>query len=148
LFIKKAQEELLLTLAVAQDRSALEKRIPEVLERLREYTTCLKQGQVDTRDLVITRLVGKTWEEYRVNTPTTLVLQQLETVGLTLYPGQRVGYLLAEESATYSSDQNLIPAPFLTGEEKYDPKKYINLLIRAAHELLVIFGYNINKLCV
>jgi len=148
LFIKKAQEDLLLTLARAKERSHLENQIPAVLDRLREYSACLKQGQVDPRDLVITRRVGKTWEEYRVNTPTTLVLQQLETVGITLYPGQRVGYLLAEESAPYLSDQKTIAAPFLNGEEKYDPKKYINLLVRAAHELIVIFGYNINDICV
>ena len=148
LFIKKAQEDLLLTLAVAKDRSALEKRIPAVLDRLGEYAACLKQGQVDPRDLVITRRLGKTWEEYRVHTPTTLVLQQLETVGIKLHPGQRVSYLLAEERSPCLSDQILIPAPFLTGEEKYDPKKYINLLVRAAHELLVIFGYNINDICI
>jgi DNA polymerase elongation subunit (family B) len=116
------------------------------LDRLGEYVSSLKEGRVDPRHLVITRRVGKNLEEYRVNTPTALVLQQLETVGITLYPGQRVGYLLAEKSSPYLSDQRLLPDPFLNGEEGYDSKKYIDLLIRAAHELLVVFGYNINKI--
>ena len=148
LFIKKAQEDLLLTLAQANNRSGLERRIPEVLERFKEYVSYLKQGQVDPRELVINRHAGKSWEEYRVNTPTPLVLQQLESAGITLYPGQRVGYLLAEGSAPYSSDQKLIPAPFLNGKERYDPREYIDLLFKAVQELTIVFNYNINNIYV
>jgi DNA polymerase II len=145
-FIKDAQKDLLLTLADAKDRLTMEKRIPAVLDHLGGFVSRLNEGRVDSRELVIKRRVGKPFEEYKVNTPTTIVLQELEKVGITLYPGQRVGYLLAEKSSPYLTDQGLLAAPFLSGEEGYDSKKYVNLLLKAAQELLVIFGYDIKML--
>jgi DNA polymerase-2 len=144
LFIKEAQRELLLTLAEAKDRPALEQKIPFVLDRLEGFIACLNEGRVDSRDLVIKRRVGKPFEEYKVNTPTTIVLQELEKVGITLYPGQRVGYLLSEPSSPYLADQGLLGAPFLNGKEGYDSKKYVDLLLKAAQELLVIFNNKFN----
>ncbi|OGP50432.1 MAG: hypothetical protein A2Y79_05915 [Deltaproteobacteria bacterium RBG_13_43_22] len=146
LFIKEAQKDLLLILAIGKDRLGIEKQIPEIFDRLEEYVMYLKQGQVNPLDLVIKRRVGKSVEEYRVNTPTSLVLQQLESVGITLYPGQKVGYLLAEKSSPYCPEQRVLPAPFLHGDEEYDSKKYINLLFKAVHELLAVFNYNIKDI--
>jgi DNA polymerase-2 len=146
LFIKEAQKDLLLTLAEARDRPSMEKMIPAVLERLGEFVSRLNEERVDSRDLIIKKRVGKPFEEYKVNTPTTIVLQELEKVGITIYPGQRVGYILADASSLYSVNQELLVAPFLSGEEGYDSKKYVNLLLRSAQELLAIFNYNIKML--
>jgi DNA polymerase II len=146
LFIKEAQKDLLLTLAEAKDRQTMEKRIPAVLDNLGEYVSRLNEGRVDSRELVIKRRVGKPFEEYKVNTPTTIILQEMEKVGITLYPGQRVGYLLAETSSSYSADPGFLVAPFLNGKEGYDSKKYVNLLLKAALEILIIFKYNISML--
>ncbi|MFH0789012.1 MAG: hypothetical protein V2B13_15555, partial [Pseudomonadota bacterium] len=104
---------------------------------------CLKKGRVDSRDLVITRRVGKVLDEYTMNTPTAQVLQQLEEAGVTLYPGQRLGYLLREEPAVYWPGQKVISDLFLDGEEGYDSKKYLTVLLKASHEILTIFNYNI-----
>ncbi|MBA4393330.1 MAG: hypothetical protein C0407_07235 [Desulfobacca sp.] len=145
-FIKEAQKDLLLILSIAQDKASLHKQIPAVLDRLEEYVTSLKEGRVGSRDLIITRRVGKTLEEYKVNTPAAHVLQQLENVGLTLYPGQRLGYLLREEPALYSPEQKIIPDLFLNGEEDYDSKKYLTFLLKAANEILINFNFNIKLL--
>jgi DNA polymerase II len=146
LFIKEAQKDLLLTLAMGKNRPGVEKQIPEILDRVRGYIHCLEQGRADPFELIIKRRVGKPLEEYRVNTPTSKVLEQLETAGITLYPGQKVGFLLSDKSVCYSSETDLIPDPFLSGNEVYDPRKYIDLLLRATQEILVIFGYNIKLL--
>jgi DNA polymerase II len=145
-FIKEAQKDLLLILSTAKDKTSLDKQIPVVLDRLGEYVTCLKEGRVDSRDLVITRRVGKKLEEYKVNTPAAQVLEQLETVGLTLYPGQRLGYLLREDQAVYSTEQKIVPDLFLNGEEGYDSKKYLTFLNRASKEILSILDFNISSL--
>ncbi len=146
-FIKDAQKDLLLTLAEAKDRQTMEERVPTVLDRLEGFVACLNEGRADPLDLVIQRRVGKTFEEYRVNTPTSVVLQELEKVGITLFPGQHVGYLLAERSSPYSADHDvLLPAPLLNGEEGYNPKKYVDLLLKAATELLTVFNYNLRVL--
>jgi DNA polymerase II len=146
LFIKEVQKDLLLTMALGKDRLGVEKQIPEILDRLREYISRINHGRVDSRDLVIHRRVGKTFEEYKTTTPTTIVLQELEKAGITIYPGQSVGYLLAEKSAQYMVDQKVVPDSFLNGEESYDSKKYVNLLIKAVHEIIVVFGYDIIEL--
>jgi DNA polymerase II len=145
-FIKKAQKDLLMTLAAAKNLSGLKGQIPEVLDRLGDYVACLKEGRIPSRDLVITRRLGKTLEEYKVNTPTADALQQLETVGLTLYPGQHIGYLLADRPLSHSLHERIIPDPFLSGREGYDQKKYLDLLLKAALELLVSFGFSIKML--
>jgi hypothetical protein len=46
----------------------------------------------------------------------------------------------------FSSEAGVLPAPFLDGEESYDRKKYLDLLLRAAAEVLVSFGLNLKDL--
>ncbi|MEW6185451.1 MAG: DNA polymerase domain-containing protein [Thermodesulfobacteriota bacterium] len=147
LFIKEAQKELLLILAQAQDRSGVEKQIPLLLDRLKEYIRELREGRVDSHHLVIQRRVGKPLEDYRVNTPTVAVLQELADEGITLYPGQRVGYLLKDPSSSYAStDSQLFPAPFLMGHEGYHIEKYTELTIKSTFELISVFDYNIRTI--
>lgn len=145
-FIKNAQKDLLLTLSAAKDREHLEQQVPRVLERLAEYVLSLRDGQVPSRDLIIHRRLSQTLEEYKVNTSSVLALQQLEAVGITLYPGQRVGYVLCDPASAFSSEASVFPAPFLDGGESYDRKKYLDLLLRAAAEVLVSFGLNLKDL--
>ena len=145
-FIKNAQKDLLLTLSAAKDRAHLEQQVPSVLERLEEYVLSLRDGQVPSRDLIIHRRLSQTLEEYKVNTASVLALQQLEAVGITLYPGQRVGYVLRDTASASSSEAGVLPAPFLDGGESYDRKKYLDLLLRAAAEVLVSFGLNLKDL--
>lgn len=145
-FIKKAQEDLLLTLALAKDRSAMEKQIPEILDRLKGYSLSLQEGRVDPQDLIIIRRVGKPLDDYKVNTPVALVLEHLETIGLTLYPGQRIGYVMREEPLGYGSEARITSDLLLTGREDYDAAKYLSMLLKAAHEVITSFGITINEL--
>jgi DNA polymerase, archaea type len=109
------------------------------LDHLGDYVSKLKEDRVDTQDLVITRRIGKTLDEYRVDTPSALALQQFETVGLTLHPGQQVAYLLRDKELT-DMDKRILPAPFVAGDEDYDKKKYLEMLLKAAEEVLVTLG--------
>jgi DNA polymerase I len=94
---------------------------------------------VAPHELVISRLISRTLEEYRVNTPSAMALRQFESVGLTLRPGQRVGYLLRNNEFT-GMEGRILPAPFVAGDEDYDKKKYLELLLKAAEEVLVTLG--------
>jgi DNA polymerase II len=145
-FIKEAQEELLLILAAARDRTGLQKQVLLVLDRLEELVGVLKNGGVSTRDLVITRRISQTLEEYTVNTASVQALEQLEAVGITLSPGQRIGYMLRDPQAAYAADSQVRPAPFLEEGEGYDWKKYQDLLLRAAGEVLNAFGMTLKDL--
>jgi DNA polymerase II len=145
-FIKEAQEELLLILSTARDRAGLQEQVPLVLARLEELVEVLKEGRVSPCDLVITRRISQTLEEYTVNTASVQALEQLEAAGITLNPGQRVGYVLRDPQAAYAPDSLVRPAPFLEEGDGYDWRKYQDLLLRAAGEVLVAFGVTLKDL--
>ena len=105
----------------------------------------LKEGRVNTQELVITRRLTRTLEEYEVNSPSAQVLEQFESVGLTLPPGQKAGYLL-RGSALSIGEGHILPAPFVEGGEDYDRKQYLEILLKAAAKLLVTFGLDYKEL--
>ena len=112
---------------------------------LGDYVTRLKEGRVETQELVITRRLTRKLEEYRVKTPSAMALEQFESVGLTIHPGQKVGYLLRDEAIS-GEEGRILPAPFLEGGEDYDKKKYLEILLKAAAEVLVTFGLDYKDL--
>ena len=144
-FVREVQEDLLQQMARAEGRKDLEGQVPELLERLGDYATLLKNGRVHPRELVITRRFSRPLNQYKVDTQSALTLQQLEAEGLALHPGQRVAYLLRDGAAALP-EERVVPAPFLTGEESYDRKKYLELLLKAGEELLISFGWNYQAL--
>ena len=56
-----------------------------------------------------------------------------------------MAYLL-RDSAAALPEERVVPAPFLTGQEPYDRKKYLELLLKAGEELLISFGWNYKAL--
>lgn len=143
--IREAQTNLLKVIGTALDRKSLENKLPEILDHLGDYVSRLKDGRVETQELVISRRLTRTLEEYRVNTPSAMALEQFESVGLTIHPGQKVAYLL-RDSLLPSGEAKILPAPFLEGGEDYDKKKYLEMLLMAAAELLVTFGLDFKNL--
>jgi DNA polymerase elongation subunit (family B) len=84
-------------------------------------------------------------EEYRVNTPSAMALEQFESVGLTIHPGQKIGYLLRDKEIS-GGEGRILAAPFVQGGEDYDKKKYVEMLLKAAAEVLVPFGLDYKDL--
>ena len=132
-------------MGTAHDRQSLENKVPEIMDHLGDFVARLKEGRVETQELVITRRLTQTLEEYRVKTPSAMALEQFESMGLTVRPGQKVAYLL-RDSGLSSGDKRILPAPFLEGGEDYDQKKYLEMLLKAAAELLVTFGLDYKDL--
>ncbi len=119
--------------------------MPETLDHPGDSIARLKEGRVNTQELVITRGLTRTLEEYKVNNPSAQVLEQFESVGLTLHPGQKVGCFL-RDSALSIGEGHILPAPFVEGGEDYDKKQYLEILLKAAPELLVTFGLDYKEL--
>jgi DNA polymerase elongation subunit (family B) len=84
----------------------------------------LKEGRVASQELVITRRLTRTLEEYRVKAPSAMALEQFESVSLTIHPGQKVGYLLRDE-AIAGGEGRILPALFIQGGEDYDKKNIL-----------------------
>jgi hypothetical protein len=74
-----------------------------------------------------------------------MALEQFESIGLTLHAGQKVGYLL-RDIAISGEGGRILPAPFLQGGEDYDKKKYLEMLLKAAAEVLVTIGVDYKDL--
>jgi DNA polymerase elongation subunit (family B) len=73
-FIKEAQPDLLLVMGQAVNRKVLEGKLPKILDHLGNYVSRLKEGRVNTKELVLTRRIDKTLKEYRGDTPSALAL--------------------------------------------------------------------------
>jgi DNA polymerase elongation subunit (family B) len=145
-FIREVQKDLLLTLAEARTGKDLEERIPLLMDRLCSHLEALQEGRVDPCLLVIRKRVGRPLDDYHAHTPTVSVLEELEAKGITLFPGQRVGFLIKEHSEPFNSRTPVIPETFLQGNEAYDAAKYIDLTVRAAKEILSFYRNEINEL--
>jgi DNA polymerase elongation subunit (family B) len=66
-------------------------------------------------------------------------------VALTIHPGLKAAYLLRDE-AIAGGERRILPAPFIQGGEDYDKKKYLEMLLKAAAEVLVTFGLDYKEL--
>ena len=68
-------------------------------------------------------------------------MDQLLRAGIRLAPGEKLGYLLCDAHATVKEDR-VRPAQLLGPEDGYDSDEYLRLLLDAAEEVLLFFGYD------
>ncbi len=141
-FVRRAQETLLKRLAAAvtpQDLAALRPELEELAEGFRQH---LRDGGVNPRELVITRVLSRAVEDYQVDTPTALAARQLARAGIKLVPGEKVRFVHREKRGP--KETQVLAAPFLDGLETYDTRIYLELLERAIEEVLSPFGDQVN----
>ncbi len=139
-FVRLAQEALLARLAAAATAAELPDLRPELEDLAEGFRQRLREGGIDPRELVVTRVLSKSLEEYKVDTPTALALRQLHQAGVQVRPGQKVRYV-HREGRRGPKDCRVQAAPFLDGLETYDAKIYLELLERAIDEVMQgVFG--------
>jgi DNA polymerase II len=134
-FIRLAQEALLARLAAAASAAELPALRPELEDMAEGFRHRLREGGIDPRELVVTRVLSKSLEEYKVDTPTALALRQLHQAGVQVRPGQKVRYV-HREGRGGPKDCRVQAAPFLDGLETYDAAIYLELLERAIEEVM------------
>jgi DNA polymerase II len=133
-FVRRAQEELLARLAGAatsQDLAALKPELETLAEGFRQR---LREGGINPRELVVTRVLSQPVEDYKVDTPTALAARQLQRAGLRLVPGEKVRFVHREKRGP--KENRVLAAPFLDGLEDYDTGIYLELLERAIKEVM------------
>ena len=69
----------------------------------------------------------------------------MDRAGITLHPGESIGYVLSDTRATVKIGRSR-PAIFLTGAEHYDADKYVELLLHAAETLFVPLGLPLEQI--
>jgi len=135
-FIAKAQMDILEMLARAPDAGDLPGYLPAAVVLLRRCIANLRAGRIPLVDCLVTQKLSRTLEEYRSISPVARAITQLQSVGKSLRPGQRVRFLyLRGEERVRAWDLPEPPPP-----EALDVDRYITLLLRAAHTVLQPLG--------
>jgi DNA polymerase elongation subunit (family B) len=93
-FIQRTPLAMLGVLAEAEDVAGVQDQLPRAIEVLRDSWDTLATCHIPLVQLLVSKSVSRAPEEYRVDTATAVALRQLADVGLHLYPGERVRYLI------------------------------------------------------
>lgn len=138
-FVRRAQEALLERLAGAATPPELAALRPELEELAEGCRQRLREGGINPRELVVTRVMSKAVEDYKVDTPTALAARQLARAGMHRVPGEKVRFVHREKKGP--KEMQVVAAPFLDGLEDYDTGIYLELLERAIEEVIEgVFG--------
>jgi len=143
--VREAQLRMLEALSQAEDVDGCRARIPEVFEVLLDSVLRLRGGEVKPPELVVSKNLSQAPGDYKVDNLTALAAQQLEDVGIRIHPGESVPYLIRDARSKVKEDR-VRAAPLIGPEDGYDGEKYTELLLKAAEELLIPFGYDISLL--
>jgi DNA polymerase-2 len=135
-FVRRAQEELLARLAQAATAPELAALRPELEEMAEGFRRRLREGSVNPRDLVVTRVLSQPAADYRVDTPTALAARQLDAAGISVQPGEKVRYVHREKKGG-PKETRIQAAPFLETLDDYDAAFYGEMLERAIHEVML-----------
>lgn len=133
--VSKCQEAMLAVLSEASDAESVVSRIPHALQVLKRYADSLRRYEVSVDDLVITKFLSKNPENYEVDIVQSFVARQLAEEGLHLLAGQRVQYVMTNDTGEHAPKRGL--AVQLTDSGMMcDTVNYLKLLISAAATLL------------
>lgn len=133
--IKALQSEMLGVLAGADGLEgcrALKPRLEEIAEECRSR---LREGRVTAAELAITFHLSKDPSAYVHDTHSALAARQLDRGGVKLHPGETVRFVIAS-ARDRVKDWRVLPLALLEGPLEYDPAKYLELMDRAAAEIL------------
>ncbi len=143
--VKEAQLRMLEVLSRAKDVDGYRSKIPEVFEVLLDFVLKLRNGEVVSSELVVSKTLSQEPSDYKVDNLTALATQQLEDVGVRIHPGERVPYVIRDAKSKVKEDR-VRAAPLIRPEDGCDEEKYTELLLKAAEEVLIPFGYDISLL--
>lgn len=143
--IKDAQAEMLKGMCRAENSQEFISGIPDYIAVLGRYHEIIRGGGCDLEDLVITKRISRTLEDYSQFNDQVAALKQLKRRGFAVQPGQKVRFIVCD-SSTKETEKRVKVAEFIDGNEAYDAEKYCTLLLRAGENLLAPFGYDEDRL--
>jgi DNA polymerase-2 len=135
-FIAKVQMQMLELLAEEVTRLPPPYDLRPVLALLRRKLADLRLGRVPLEGLIVSQKLSRELEEYRQPSPAARAAAQLQVLGRSFRPGQRVRFLYTRgEPGVSAWDLPRSPDP-----SSLDVARYTRLLLRAAHAVLGPFG--------
>jgi DNA polymerase II len=141
MFIRATQLAMLESFAAAEHLADYVARIPRALEVLRDTWEQLATGHIPPLQLLVAKTVSRELDAFQVENATALALRQLCQVGIHLHPGERVRYLI-RAARSPNKEERVRAFPRLGPDDGFDIVQYQAMLLDAALELLVPFGYD------
>ncbi len=134
-FLKALQRDLLGALAGVEPGGDLRALAPALLSIVEERRDRLKTGQVSAEELAIAFQLSRAPEDYVHDTASSLAAKQLAAAGVELHVGETVRYVITSAKDAVKEWRSR-PLTMLEGGLEYDAEKYLELLDRAAWEIL------------
>jgi DNA polymerase-2 len=132
--VRRAQEALLAVLARVRDWKEGRALWEELQDVAAEYRLRLEQSLVRLEDLVITKVLSRPLDQFRVQTHTSLAAGQLQAAGIRLVPGEKLRYIVRDRHGP--PETRVLAAPFFDALDRYDTEYYLELLAKAVDEVL------------
>jgi DNA polymerase elongation subunit (family B) len=132
---KDLQTKLLERLARAGDLAGRRAAVPELLEIVEDFRLRLKESRVGAEDLAITFYLSQTPDEYVHDTQQAVAARKLAAAGVELHVGEAVRYVITNAKDKVK-DWRAQPLSLMEGGLEYDTARYLELLERAAWEIL------------
>lgn len=137
-FIAHFQRQILALLQDCTDARAVAAVFTQARAIYDEHLAAIEAGRVSWRDLLLRRTVSHELDEYSVMNGTSLTMQELAQLGLSVSPGEKVRYIVIEQKyyarqGRYLSEEKaaLLNREFLP----FDKKFYGNQLYEAFAEI-------------
>jgi len=124
------QQEVLAILAEAHDYESYLQKLEVARMIWANYEERLASGDVDIKDLVVSKRITKEPRDYQKAGITAIAAQQLFGSGVKLRPGQNIDYVITNAEAHVPNDRVRAYALW-EGWFGYDRKKYAAMLREA-----------------
>jgi DNA polymerase-2 len=135
-FIARMQMEILAELAGVSADEPVDGRLPRILALLRRKLAALRSGQVPLEQLLVAQKLSRELSEFRTPSPVARAAAQLQAVGKTTSPGERVRFVYTRgEPGVYAWNLPEPPNP-----ASIDIQRYSELSLRGAADMLAPFG--------
>jgi DNA polymerase-2 len=134
-WVARLQMDLLEYLALAEDAADLAAYLPGALAILRRHLADLRDGRVPLPDLLVALRLSREPQEYKTLTAGARAAMQLQVLGKTLRPGQRVRLLYLRGGEVHAWD-----LPERPDARRVDLAHYYELAVRAASAVFQPMG--------
>jgi DNA polymerase-2 len=128
--LKRMQHEVLAILAEAHDFDSYAHKIEAARMVLADYQERLSSGNVDIRELIVSKRITREPRDYQKAGVTAIAAQQLFGSGVKLRPGQTVEYVITD-SESVVPNARVRAFALWEGWFGYDRKKYAAILLEA-----------------
>ena len=140
-WVARMQMDLLEYLALAEDADDLPDYIPGAMAILRRHLADLRSDRVAPADLLVALRLSREPQEYRVKTAGARAAMQLQAIGKSLRPGQRVRLLYLRGGEVQAWDM-----PQKPDIRRIDKARYYELAVRAASAVFHPMGLTEDEL--